>query len=65
MVEVQQPLNERIAVALERTANLIPFTRPGLLADFRRLHPMVFMGEENPLVAEQWLVDTKNLLAVA
>src|SRR3954470_9445529 len=65
MLEVQQTQNERIAAALEQTANSIPHSRPGSVADFRRLRPTVFTGEESPLAAEQWLVDTENLLTAA
>jgi len=35
------------------------------VSDFRRLHHAVFIGEESHLVAEQWLVDTENLLVAA
>ena len=35
------------------------------MSDFRRLHHAVFIGEESHLVAEQWLVDTENLLVAA
>ena len=35
------------------------------MSDFRRLYPIVFIGEENHLDAEQWLVDTENLLGAA
>ena len=36
--------------------------RQGNVYDFRRLHPTVFKGEESHLNAEQWLIDTENLL---
>ena len=38
--------------------------RPSTVSDFRRLHPTIFTGEE-PLDAEQWLIDTENLLIIA
>lgn len=65
MVEVEQARSERIAAALERTANPTPITRSSSVDDFCRLHPTVFTNEENPLAAEKWLVDTENLLAAA
>ena len=34
----------------------------GNIADFMRLNPRVFTGNEDPLEAEQWLIDMTNLL---
>ena len=39
--------------------------RPGNVSDFRRLQPAIFSGTEKPLDAEQWLVDTTDLLEAA
>ena len=39
--------------------------RPGNVSDFRRLQPAIFSGTEKPLDAEQWLVDTTDLLKAA
>ena len=39
--------------------------RPGSVSDFRRLQPAVFSGTEKPLDAEQWLIDTTDLLKAA
>ena len=35
------------------------------MSDFRRLHLAVFTGEESHLDAEQWIIDTENLLVAA
>ena len=35
------------------------------MSDFRRLQPTIFSGTEKPLDAEQWLVDTTDLLKAA
>jgi len=35
---------------------------PGNVSDFRRLQPTIFTGEGKPLDAEQWLIDTTDLL---
>jgi len=32
------------------------------VSDFRRLHPAIFTEEESHMDAEQWLIDTENLL---
>jgi len=37
----------------------------GNAADFRKFEPKMFSGNEEPLQAEQWLVDTENLLKIA
>ena len=39
--------------------------RPSNVSDFRQLQPAIFIGEERPLYAEQWLIDIANLLKVA
>jgi len=39
--------------------------RPGNVSDFRRLQPAIFSGTEKPLDAEQWLIDTTDLLKAA
>ena len=39
--------------------------RPGNVSDFRRLQPAIFTGGERPLDAEQWLIDTTDLLKAA
>ena len=39
--------------------------RPGNVSGFRRLQPVIFSGTEKPLDAEQWLVDTTDLLKAA
>ena len=39
--------------------------RIGSIADFKRLLPKEFTGTEEPLVAEQWLIDMVNLLDAA
>jgi hypothetical protein len=39
--------------------------RVGNVADFKKLDPMVFTGNEKLLQAEQWLTDTENLLKAA
>ena len=39
--------------------------RPGNVTDFRRLQPAVFSGTESALNAEQWLIDTTDLLKAA
>ena len=39
--------------------------RPGNVSDFRRLQPAIFTGGEKPLDAEQWLIDTTDLLNAA
>jgi len=36
--------------------------RAGNITDFKRLNPKEFSGTERPLVAEQWLLDTTNLM---
>ena len=35
------------------------------MSDFKRLQSVIFSGMEKPLDAEQWLVETTNLLEVA
>ena len=37
--------------------------RTGSVANFKRLNPKEFTGTMKPLEAEQWLVDTENLIA--
>jgi len=32
------------------------------VSDFRQLQPAIFIGEERPLDAEQWLIDATDLL---
>ena len=39
--------------------------RPGNISEFRRLQPTVFSGTEKSLDAEQWLIDTTDLMKVA
>ena len=39
--------------------------RPGSVTDFWRLQPGTFAGTETPLVAEQWLLKTEQLLKAA
>ena len=39
--------------------------RPGNVFDFRRLQPATFSGIEKLLDAEQWLIDTTDLLKAA
>ena len=39
--------------------------RPGNVSDFRKLQPATFLGTEKPLDAEQWLIDTTDLLKAA
>jgi len=35
------------------------------MTNFRRLKPVVFFGTENPLNAEQWLIDIMDLVKAA
>ena len=56
---------QRVTVALEKIAASDSQVKQGNVSDFRRLQPTVFTGEESHLVAEQWLVDTENLLVAA
>ena len=65
MIEFQHQQNERITVTLEKIVALGSQTRQENVFDFRRLHPIVFTGEEIYLDAEQRLIDTENLLVVA
>jgi len=65
LLESQQQQNERVTVALEKIAASESQTRQGNVSDFRRLHPAAFTGEESYLDAEQWLIDTQNLLVAA
>ena len=37
----------------------------GNIADFRRLNPKEFSGNEDPLESEQWITDVENLLEAA
>ena len=37
----------------------------GNIADFRRLNPREFSGNEDPLESEQWITDMENLLEAA
>ena len=39
--------------------------RPNSVSDFRRLQPAIFSGTEKLLNAEQWLIDTIDLLKAA
>ena len=39
--------------------------RPGNVSDFRRLQPATFSGTKRPLDAEQWLIDTTDLMKAA
>jgi len=39
--------------------------RPGSISDFKRLEPAIFSGTEKPLDAEQWLINTTDLLKAA
>jgi len=39
--------------------------RPGSVSNFRRLQLAVFSGTEWSLDAEQWLIDTTDLLKIA
>jgi len=39
--------------------------KPGNLSDFRRLEQVTFLSMEKPLDAEQWLVDSAELLKEA
>jgi len=36
--------------------------RPSNVSDFKRLQPVIFLGIEKLLDAEQWLLDTTDLL---
>ena len=65
LLESQQQQNERITVALEKLAASGSQVRHGNVSDFRRLHPAIFTGEKSHLDAEQWLIDTENLLVAA
>jgi len=35
------------------------------VSDFKRLQPAVFSGNERPLDAEQWMIDTIDLMKAA
>jgi len=39
--------------------------RPSNVSDFRKLQPATFSGTEKPLDAEQWLINTTDLLNAA
>ena len=39
--------------------------RPGSISDFKRLQPAIFLGTEKPIDAEQWLINTIDLLKAA
>ena len=65
LLESQQHQSERLTVALEKIVASGSQARQGNVSDFRRLNPTVFTGEESHLDAEQWLIDTENLLVAA
>ena len=46
-------IDRAIAPRVQRASNI---------TDFKRLNPKEFSGNEKPLAAEQWLLDTTNLL---
>ena len=52
------------ATALNR-ATVPQEPRIGNVSDFRRLHSSIFTSTRKPLEAEQWLIDTTNLLNAA
>jgi len=62
LLEIQQQQHERLTIALEKFAAPGGQTRQDNVSDFRRLHPTFFIGEESHLNAEQWLINTENLL---
>ena len=59
ILTAQQTASAAMDVAMTRQS------RSGTVSDFRKLRPSVFTGTEGPLEAEQWLIDTANLLVVA
>jgi len=61
MVENQQQQTELFRQELAAPKE----QRPGNISDFRRLQPAIFTGGEKPLDAEQWLIDTTDLLNAA
>ena len=65
LLESQQHQSERLTIALEKMVASGSQARHGNVSDFRRLNPAVFSGEESHLDAEQWLIDTENLLVAA
>ena len=56
MMESQHQQTELLRQAL---LTALRKQRPGCVSDFRRLQPATFSGTENPLNAEQWLIDTQ------
>ena len=54
-------VQQTTATALNR-ATVPQEPRIGNVSDFRRLHSSVFTSTRKPLEAEQWLIDTTNLL---
>ena len=62
LLDSQQQQNEWVTIALEKLAALGSQVRQENVSDFRKLHPAVFTGEESHQDAEQWLIDTENLL---
>jgi len=59
MMESQHQQTELLRQALLTTPRE---KRPGNVSDFRRLQPVIFLGTEKSLDAEQWLIDTTDLL---
>ena len=62
MIESQHQQTELLRQALLTTSRE---QRPGNVTDFRRLQPATFSGTKKLLDAEQWLIDTTDLLKAA
>lgn len=66
-----QLLQEGLLVAQQNTTTALEKVavprevRPGNVSDFRKLQPSLFSSVGSSLQAEQWLVDTANLLRAA
>ena len=62
MMETQQ---KQMVLLRQRLLAARKEQRPGSIFYFRWLRPIEFLGIENPLDAEQWLVDTIDILKAA
>ena len=65
IVAAQQTATAAVERATATAATAPHGQRPGSIADFMKLNPKAFTGNEEPLAAEQWLTDMTNFLEAA
>ena len=65
IVAAQQTATAAVERATATAATTPHGQRPGSIANFMKLNPKAFTGNEEPLAAEQWLTDMTNFLEAA